>query len=234
MSRKKKPTPFSIQLKKWYPRMEDRSSIIHKFISIHIPRTGGTTFRNLLFYWYGILNVLHDETSKRYIPDIIKASPPPNATLFDIIHGHFHHTKYDYLGLPMVTWVRNPIDMVASQFYSLKIHNTTARSPEIHIKIIKEEMTLIDFARYEGTRNPISKFIGGTDLDKFDFIGITEYYDESLQRFGKWSGMPIPNAYPIYNFRDYPEISKKERDIIGKYNKKDLIIYDEAVKRFAP
>lgn len=231
---KKKPSPFSIQLKKWYPRMEDRSSVIHRFISIHIPRTGGTTFRNLLFYWYGIFNVLHDETSKKYIPDIVNTSPPPNAPLFDIIHGHFHYTKYKHLKLPMITWIRNPVDIITSQFYSLKIHNTTPRSPSVHIKIIHEEMSLVDFAEYEGSHNPISKFIGGFSIDKFDFIGLTEYYNDSLKRFGAWSGMPVPNSYPIYNFRDYPEITKKERDIIRKYNKKDLKIYDEVVRRFAP
>lgn len=231
---RKKQKAFVIQLKKWYPTIVDAKSTIRKLVSIHIPRTGGTTFRNLLFYWYGILNVYHDETHKSYIPNTKVGPIPSNIHMFDVIHGHFPYKKYEYLKLPMITWVRHPVDILISQFHVLSKHNVTPRSPKIHLRVVRKEISMTEYAEYKGSHNTLHKFIGGVDLDKFAFIGITEHYAHSLCRFRGWNRLPIPNVFPIYNSQSYPDVSEEVRNHIASFNKKDIELYNEIVRRVGP
>lgn len=229
-----KQTPFVKQLKQWYPTITQAKSTVRKFISIHIPRTGGTTFRNLLFYWYGIINVYHDETHKSYIPNVEVGPIPSNIHMFDVIHGHFPYKKYEYMGLPTVVWVRNPVDILISQYYVLKKHNVTPRSPKIHLEVVEKRMGLLEYAEYKGSRNTLHKFIGGVSLDKFAFIGITEHYAHSLSNLRKWNRLPIPNTFPVYNFQSYPDVERNDRETIASFNKKDIELYNEIKGRFGP
>jgi hypothetical protein len=234
LKKKKRSSPFAVQLRKLYPNIGTAKDTIRKFISVHIPRTGGTTFRNLLFYWFGVLNVYHDETNKNYIPELKIGEIPDNIHMFDVIHGHFPYAKYQYMELPTITWIRNPVDIIISQFYALRKHNTGPKSPPVHLPIIRREMSLLEFAEYEGSYNAISKFIGGVSLDKFAFVGLTEHYQHSLERLREWSRLPVPNAYPIYNQQGYKECCDKDRAVIASFNKEDMKIYNEATRRFAP
>src|SRR5437762_9155277 len=97
-----------------------------ELISLHIPKTGGTSFRNILKSVYGDDQVVNFEIEtngvirlneipfhKKYLPDV------------KVIHGHFvYETFFNSFKLPegykIITWVRDPVKRVISNFYYLE------------------------------------------------------------------------------------------------------------------
>jgi len=90
-------------------------------VSIHIPKAGGTSFRNVLKDWYGDKLYLHyfDEEKKKI---------PSKYTLDEgiCIHGHFNKKRNfgieDYYPEieQFVTIIRDPFDIVVSRYFYVK------------------------------------------------------------------------------------------------------------------
>lgn len=213
----------------WYAKV-NIGHIKTEFISIHIPRTGGSTFRYILYQMYGLVNVLHDETGKVHIPKLITRRIPRNCEWFDIIHGHFHYNKYKDFGLPIIVWVRDPADLMISMYHAIKRKRLMGKITKIQRRIVEDGIDVLEFAKDKSVRNTMYKFIGGVSLEKFSFIGITNDYERSLDRFQEWSGVLVPSNYEKRNKLSY-NLPMYTEDIKGKIrqcNKRDMEIYNEA------
>jgi len=211
-----------------------------ELISLHIPKTAGTSFRNILKSVYGEREVgwLDMETNgvvrlnevvynKNKLPDL------------KVIHGHF---IYDDLlqrfelksNYKIITWVRDPVNRVISNFYYLESRLKELLDEEKNnLNIIsKLQRTLMEYARADINRNRQSKFLAGSKPEDFDFIGVYEFFDQELDRLSSvlnWNSIP---EILYYNKTNGSIISHSDEiiDEIRDLNLEDVKLYDEAVK----
>lgn len=217
-------------------------------ISIHIPKTGGTTFKEVLiavsgnrvYFDYEDKPLSSDYRYRRLYANLRgllrkRKDEIPEEARF--IHGHFLASKYEkrFPRARFIVWFRDPVERLISHYHfwlrEPDMDNATCR------RMIIGKMSLLDFAALKEMRNVHSRFLSGKDLDTFDFIGITEEYDKSLRLFKKMffssidMGFPIRNENPNRRGRSY-EIDEDTRRAIMEYNRLDLDLYERARKRF--
>lgn len=208
-----------------------------KFIFVHIVKTGGTSFRknflNIIYRNRYVCDSLYKSKlgrskntkkrnlSREWIP-IIDLNITEKVEIdknVDVIFGHFRHFKYDYLKWPYGTFLRDPIERIISAYFYYRM-------------LFKDDIGIRDFA--EIFPNHMS-YVIGDDLTKFEFVGITEKFDESLDRFCKlfnihWKKRVTQRQRD--NTINKQKVSLKDRDYIRSLNEKDYILYNEALKSY--
>ena len=166
-------------------------------ISVHIPKTAGTSFaKNLEAYFRaGLLKDYDDlptntpqyERNRAALLASVHNAETDQLTGVACIHGHFLPLKYLLLSvkkdLRFITWMRNPVERVLSHYHYLKSFYDPATAPTLHRKMIEEEWSVERFCLAPELQNLYGQFLWGFPLEYFDFIGITEYYDEDLAYF---------------------------------------------------
>ena len=202
-------------------------------VSVHIPKCGGISFEHVLRRIFGDrrvwLNygVVAGRSQAR--PELI----PPQARC---IHGHFPSDTFDDI-VPtphLVTWLRHPVERVVSNYHHFLRHADPANpcSAALHGR----DLSLEAFAELEGMRNEASRYLAGKPLGAFDFVGITEKFEQSLRVFGAAFGFSVPASAPHENVNPgrrmecYP-ISDRVYEKILQLNLIDLQNYELAVAR---
>lgn len=146
-------------------------------ISIHVPKTGGTTFKTFLknaFPGRVYLDYSNNEKVKLKIPDKT-----------EILHGHITALKYRdvYPNAKYITWLREPTQIPISMYYHY------LRNPDYNSFLCKElyekKLNLEGFINLRKNWNIINNFIADIPIEDFSFIGILEDYDKSIKRFTK-------------------------------------------------
>lgn len=238
-------------IKKWFSggRVSARSlppdSSQLELISIHIPKTAGTSFRNILKGVYGEdgvvrldIGLVQKEVSinqQHYLH-----SELPNGTR--VVHGHFSYPLFREkfqapADAPIITWLRDPVDRVISNyFYLAKRLREELDEQGKGLNILgKMQRSLLEYARFEPAQNRMSKFLTGLELEDFFFVGIQEEYELSLQRL---SGLLEWEEYPVFHHNKtgaaHPKrVSDEERAIIRSLNQKDVALYERALNELA-
>jgi hypothetical protein len=163
----------------------------------------------------------------------VHTNVPPGATC---VHGHFvpDQLAARFPAARVVTWVRDPVDRVASSYFH-RIRDPDPRN-WISRKVHEEKLSLVEFAAIPEARDEMAHFMGDRSPADFDFIGITEEFDESLDRFCRQFGLPPQrsrrdNCNPGQSGQRY-EISPAEREKILELNERDAAIYAECLEIF--
>ncbi|MBU2649754.1 MAG: sulfotransferase family protein [Bacteroidetes bacterium] len=170
-----------------------------ELISIHIPKTAGTSFRNFLKHVYGEQNAVRLDiniTTKKIDIENQAFEEKKLPGNIRVIHGHFYYRDLVEQirieeGTPMVTWLREPAERVISNyFYLAKRLKEELQEESKGLNILsKMQKSLIEYARNEISRNRMSKFLEGANLEKFFFTGIYEHYNEDMQDFAQLLGI---------------------------------------------
>jgi hypothetical protein len=202
-------------------------------ISIHIPKTGGTTFLELLSKHYGNRLLLDYGLSGE------EGSSKINQGLYGCVHGHFIADKYKSVKRgEYVFWLRNPLQRLFSQYYFWKKnkypHNIAWR------RFYFEEWSFSDFALSPVARNKQSKYIGTLDIDSAKAIGITEFFNESMELFNIELRMRVdPSTIPHHrrNIESdtrsrYQIKDKKLEAAILEYHREDYEMYLKGLAHF--
>lgn len=211
-----------------------------ELISLHIPKTAGTSFRNILKSVYGEKEVgwLDIETNGvvRLNESVYNKNKLPDLK---VIHGHFVYkellNKFEIKNeYKIITWVRDPVKRVISNFYYLESRLKELLDEEKNnLNIIsKLQRTLMEYARAEINRNRQSKFLAGSNPEDFDFIGVYEFFDQELHRLSSvlnWHHIP---EVPYHNKTAGIIKSHSDEiiDEIRELNLEDVKLYNEAVK----
>jgi len=211
-----------------------------ELLSLHIPKTAGTSFRNILKTIYGKDAVVRfdilDHGIVRLNQEIFSSDKLPSAK---VIHGHFVFKDIsEQFELPAdikkITWVRHPVQRVVSNYLYLEARMKTLLNEEKReINILKKmQRTLLEYARDELNRNRQCKFLEGITLDQFDFVGIIEDFETDLVHAANilgWPKIPIPihqNKTPLKK----PELPEHILNEIKALNSRDIELYQEALK----
>ncbi len=208
-----------------------------KLVSLHIPKTAGTSFRTILEERFGKPKVLHFDI---YASGSIHAKRKP----FDrnsfrkktaVLHGHFSYTDlHNYVKLPqdvaMITWLRHPVDRVVSNYHFLN-EIIAKRLKELPDENLMSRMgrSLLEFAEQTENQNVMSRFLKGSDLSRFKFIGIQDHFEEELvrlERIMNWP--PIVNRIHNATERLKLEISTREYEQIALLNQGDMMLFEQA------
>ena len=194
-------------------------------LSIHIPKTAGTTFRELLQKYYGEAICLHYYRPFDYTGRPIDEIPSGTQC----VHGHFGARRFleNYNEIELITWIRNPVDRVVSEYEHLK------RSPDPQSglsQLIAAGATLLDFAEHDYARNTHARYFDGINPDHFTFVGLSENFDSELDRFHEITGIDLPkghrvNVNPFKRGLHY-SVTDIEREKLMQLNTEDFDLYD--------
>jgi hypothetical protein len=211
-------------------------------VSIHVPKTGGETFRD-------ILEALTDGHLQRDYGDRPLAPPSLRHRLelalgrprlepgTRAVHGHFVATKYwrRYPEARYVAWFREPVERLASHYHYWKRKpdrgNATCR------RLVDEDLSLQAFAALPEMRDVQARFLGEVPVSSLAFVGLTERYEESIELFRRafYPALPIEaarsNANPERTGERY-DLEPATRAAIAELNRADVELYAQAEARF--
>jgi hypothetical protein len=229
--------PVLVRLPEWH----------HVILSIHIPKTAGTAFGELLHGAFGS-RLLRDygdhvglntpEEDVRRAARIVKARARRDKLLrdFDVIHGHYTADKYAGLfpRADFVAFFREPYQQTLSQYEYILRH------PEIDNPGVKlfhvVRPTRAEFIARAGNHQEI--YLGAMDLDELAVVGLTEQFQRSAALFETVLGRKLPrdparaNANPDRTGEHYAVDPELQRAVL-RYRAADIDLYRRARERFA-
>ena len=214
-----------------------------KIISIHIPKTGGRTFRSILEDQYSeaeTLYMLREEVDQALLDNSMTLSDLSNV---EALHGHFMFHEIESLwrssNARLITWLRDPIQRVVSnhRFFIKRLNDGPATQNDIHrLNLHRKDESLLTYAEMEENRNVITKFTKGAGLDDFYFIGFLEEYGEGIRSLSKKLGWNVKKVPRVNDNSDFKKkmgpISSKEEQLLREWNSEDIEFYQEAREKW--
>jgi hypothetical protein len=215
-------------------------------LSIHVPKTAGTSFGLRLKAWFGsrMLSDYGDwvgfdtpETIARRAARTAEMRGRRDELLrdYDVIHGHFIADKYATLfpTTDFTAFFRDPYQQAVSNYLYLM------RNPEIDhpgVKIFHEmRPTLLEFIA------AVSKvqltYLGQVAVEDLATVGLTEQYERSVELFEAVFGRALPaessrgNVNPHRQGECY-EITPGVRRAVDLHRAADIELYRRACERF--
>lgn len=217
-------------------------------ISIHVPKTAGSSFRVVLDQWFGRDRVFYHYADEQAGMLPVKHQWQPGIC----IHGHFNRNRgigvHDYYpqATQFITFLRDPFATRVSLYFYLKQTGATFPWGRGRARIDELCTTLPDFVRLAGDNRgsiPGQTFlqfmpepITAADyrkrlFEKFLFVGITERMQADLDRLSEILGLP-PVTAPTDNKSRYDEeISPALRRLHERLFHLEHAVYDEAKSR---
>jgi hypothetical protein len=214
-------------------------NITPEIISLHIPKTAGTSFRNILKNVYGDDQVIrldiNEKGTIKVNEELYNGKQLPSVK---IIHGHFYYqTLKEKFDLPenikFITWMRDPVKRVISNFNYLEKRLSEILTDAEEYNILNNmPRSLIDYARLEFNRNKQYKFLSGNTLKDFVFVGINEYFEEDLIGLKKILNWPeIPEVlYQNKTESLEKNVPKEILNEIASLNSDDVELYNYALQ----
>jgi hypothetical protein len=211
-------------------------------VSVHVPKTGGVTFREALEgLAEGHLVLDYDDrplaprSLVRSLRERLRRVELPPGTR--VVHGHFVASKYHrrYPGARFVTWFRDPIERLASH-YHYWLREPDPKNPTCR-RLLEERLTLEQFGALPEMRDVHARFLGGVPVEAFAFVGLTEAFDAGMELFQRLFGPARPlevgrrNANPDRRGERY-ELPPGVREALAANNRRDLELYARARARY--
>ncbi|MEL6654982.1 MAG: sulfotransferase family 2 domain-containing protein [Bacteroidota bacterium] len=201
-------------------------------ISIHIPKTAGTSFYHILSQVYG--DRLSPSLKRRDIKEIKQRGEwgtTPSPILYEVLHGHFRYDEIVEHITPetkLICWLRDPIQRLLSNYHFFKaLCVTPERNPANYARRKhRANEALETYAARPGNQNRIFEFISGAKLNDFDFVGQVESFKEDIQRLSKllsWPEVSIP--YRNRSNHTAPPIDPDLIEQLIRWNQKDVKLY---------
>jgi len=217
-------------------------------LSIHVPKAGGNSFRQLLETEFGprFMKDYGDWAGFR-VPEAIERVRIRTEKMrgrrdelrgkYDIIHGHFAPEKY--LGLfpkeEFVAFFRDPYQQSISHYWFL------VRNPQrdhLEEKMLHEaKMTIYDYLRWEAFHDHQTQYLGGLSIQDLSMVGLAEEFYRSVDLFNATFGCNLHgeaflNSNPDHEGAPY-KVDAEVRKLVNRYRARDVENYRRAKEIFA-
>ena len=159
-------------------------------VSLHLPKTAGSSFRGALQTHYGDhlaldyadkpLGVSAQAAQRHALSagQLLKFSDFEGVIC---VHGHFLACKYLHLAeqcdVDFVTWLREPIQRLYSHYCYWREPVDEDSVTALRRQMLAEAWSFREFALHPQLRNLYSRFMWQVPLESFVFVGITENYE---------------------------------------------------------
>ena len=204
-------------------------------ISLHIPKTAGTALATFLDYGTK-RKILYDYDD--FIPNDVAFMREHKDFIerFSVIHGHFHYSKYKdvFPEAKYITCVRHPVERtISNYFHVMREKNMNIFS---YRRIVEDKLDIVGFAKLGNMRRAQSIYMEGRAVEDYDFIGITENLDRSVDvmcnLFGIPRMTPFDSSIKVNSNPHKPEVSDEDRRLIEEACWEDMNIYNRALEKF--
>lgn len=163
------------------------------------------------------------------------------GTMIDapVMHGHVKWEEWQQrfsapeTGVKVITWVRDPVERVTSQYYYLvSVLERELDEPGKGLNILSKLMkTFPEFIRNPEGQNVMRRHFGIADLDAhMDFVGVLEHREEDLHRLGQILNWPQFQDHHHNRTEGRPEPTPSEVDLIRAYNQDDIRLYEQVLE----
>lgn len=213
-------------------------------VSLHIYKTAGTSFAEILKQVYGrkAIHTLHiqkvgdDETGRVTFDDkIIPGHQLPFTR--PVVHGHYAFKALQRLWpaateVRMITWLRHPVRRVESAFrYVNSIYKDQLSNTHPQLNILNTlKRNRMEYAAAAINRNVMSKMLQGASLEDFKFVGVVEHFEEDLIYLSKmlgWRDFTIPHSNRTLS--QQPPLEPFKEQAIAAWNQEDMDLYEQAL-----
>jgi len=217
-------------------------------ISLHLPKTAGNSFLKTLGSQFGE-NLMQDYSDMSVIQQYLAGNVDAHEICkyqeiksdwfnYQCVHGHFMPVKYsafqDKYPMMFITWLRDPVSRLISHYHFFKRSYDPTTAGPLFQKIIKENWSLARFCFSEEYKNLYSKYLWNFSYESFDFVGLTEFYEDDLRYFSKRFLKTELDAYKLNCAVDNKvscyEIDTGLRQEVEDYHSKDMALYMRALK----
>ncbi len=206
-------------------------------ISIHIPKTAGTSFYAILKQVYGEelsapfrrRDILNRRNNEYFDANTL----PPHIR---ILHGHFYYSEIANLHRTdrskLVCWLREPVERLISNylFFKAGLENPERNPEQYELNKHRLNESLLEYAERLENRNRISEFLHGSNLEDFFFCGRMSHYEEDIRHLGRQLGWPPNLPIPTLNrgakqSHSTTTLSTKVLYQLEEWNSEDLALY---------
>lgn len=218
-------------------------------VSVHLPKTAGTSFRAALKAHYGEA-LLEDYAMlpmqlSRGPREIMALRAAFNAcrqftASTRAIHGHFLPVKYRVAlrrrPTAYVTWLRDPVDRLVSHYhYWQRDYAGDDPKQPLRNRMLLERWSLERFCLGAEMRDLYRQYLWSFPPARFAFIGITEHYAQDLDWFARHVLLAPPaQAMHALGNPNHPtgvyEIDATLRKRIEAHHAGDVALYRQALE----
>lgn len=216
-----------------------------ELLSVHVPKTGGTAFGEVLETVYGagrihtvyprasdaLLAPSHEQ-EEMWLADSLELCRRRNDAP-RVVHGHFQLTVYAdrFPNARKIAWLRHPVDRLISAYYWWRMRDLVPVSNPVRRAVRDGRLELLDFVQAPAMRDQVTmRFLGDPAGRGLAFIGILERFDEDLERLRALLDWP-PLAARRSNVNESREylarsVNDDVRSEIATLNPADMELYD--------
>lgn len=206
-------------------------------VVVHVPKTAGTSLRLALreAYGEGLLEdygdrpLTHPWWRRRagaMAAALGRAGRPPGAPC---VFGHFLALKYRWCRpARFALWTRDPVDRVLSR-YAHYLRDSAAGDGSHAARGLRPGLDLDGFLALPNYRDTLTEYLWGFPLERLDFIGTAECFDEDLGRLsrrfleGRALPRPVENRSPPALGPDRLDAGIRER--VARANARDVALH---------
>ena len=212
-----------------------------QLLSVHIPKTAGTSFRMILNDAYGKENVCRLDYNSKKNKVTVNEQPYLEHALPDsypIIHGHFIprdvYAKFNIdPAIPVITWLRHPVEQVISHYY-YQVQLFQEATIDKGVDVIRLQRTLLEFAADPQIRNRSTRQLQGKHIDDYFYVGIVEQFDQDVQEIATllgWKNIKRYTENVTKMPRDPKVITDEVKAQIAEWNSTDMELYNHVLSR---